>query len=164
MPWSIDGPSSEQLGYQRSRRRGSLDDDTPKAPPSSRKRRWSSVGIALVVLCAVVFCAAALVRQRDRDTLVRDATGTWAQSGATGSILVITRPSVGSAGAGGARFQATIGGRVVHGTVSAPSFPSLGRTLQLSLFGQPWVLQLQSRHVLTLTSSGGSVITFRGPA
>jgi hypothetical protein len=154
----------EQLGYLRRRRRGSLKGDTPKAPPRSRKRRWLSIGVVLVVLCAVAFCATALARQRDRDTLIRDAAGTWAQSGATGSILVITRPPVGSAVAGGARFRGTIGGGVVHGVVSAPSFPSLGRTLQLSLFGQPWVLQLQSRHVLTLTSSGGSVITFRGPA
>jgi hypothetical protein len=162
MGGAIDSPNSEQLGYLRRRRDFG---EAPRARAKHPRLRWLSLGIALALVAMLVFLGAASILQSDREALASNAAGTWLQSGAVGSILVITGPRFDSDGReiAGPRFSGTVDGRPVRGAITAAAFPSLSRTVRLSLLGQFWDLRRQGPHRLTLTNSAGRVITFQGP-
>jgi hypothetical protein len=162
MPWTIDGPSSEELGYVRRRKQGGGRGVTPQAAARPGRRVIAS-GVILVLLGLVGFYAAAFWVQVDRNALVRDIAGTWVQSGSPGSTLIIgTRPH-GATVKGGLSFAGSVDDRSVRGAVVVPSFPSLSTTVHVTFFGQRWSCRLQSsRRMLTLTNSSGRVISFWG--
>jgi hypothetical protein len=162
MPWTIDGPSSEELGYVRRRRPRDRSDGATQ--PATR-RRWKVIacGVILVLLGLIGFYATAFWMQTDRTALVHDIAGTWVQSGSPGSVLTIGTRQHGANSKGGLSFAGSVDGRKVRGAILVPGFPSLSTTAHLTFFGQRWSLRLQaSRRTLTLTSSSGRVISFWG--
>jgi hypothetical protein len=162
MPWTIDGPSSEDLGYVRRRKQG---DGRGGAVQATARPgwRWIASGVILVLLGLIGFYAAAFWTQVDRNALVHDIAGTWVQSGSPGSILIIGARPHGANVKGGLSFAGSVDGRNVPGGVVVPSFQSLSTTAHVTFFGQRWSCRLQSsRRMLTLTNSSGRVISFWG--
>jgi hypothetical protein len=164
MPWSIDGPSSAQLGYVRRRARRDAGDNAPPAMQTRRRARgWVAIGVILALVALIGLYGTAAWRQAGRDALAHDSVGTWVQTGSVGSILFITRPALDRAGASpDLSFHGSVDGHQVRGAVAVPSFPSLSASLHLTLLGQRWELRLPGQHMMTLTSASGRVITFWG--
>jgi hypothetical protein len=162
MPWTIDGPSSEELGYVRRRRQRDRSDGATQ-PPARRRWKVIAFGVILVLLGVIGFYATAFWIQTDRNALVHDIAGTWVQTGSPGSVLIIGTHQHGANSKSGLSFAGSVDGRNVSGAVVVPSFPSLSTTAQVTFFGQRWSCRLQaSRRTLTLTSSSGRVISFWG--
>jgi hypothetical protein len=157
MPWSFEGPASNQLGYDRHGR-----PDMGEAPRRTAEkhpvRTW--ISIAAVVLAVFVFCFFAVVsmRRSDRYDLAERMAGTWLQSGSVGSILVFAKPP----GAGRAELPAFTGevdGHEVRGVVTMPAYPSLSKVLRVDLLGRTWDVSFR-RHYMTLTNDAGREISF----
>jgi|GEM_PF-6941019 len=187
MPWSIDGPSTDELGYLPHHKRGEADDGAPrdgashrdetsrrdeaardgrieeKNARSGRLKKWLSVGIVVAVVALISVFGTAVWMQVDRNALADDVEGNWAQSGSVGSVLVITDYPFGveEPAAGELFYKGTVDGEKVHGVIDIPSFPSMSTTLQLNLLGRRWEVQIESQHVMTLTDPSGRVMTFR---
>jgi hypothetical protein len=159
MPWSIDGPSSEQLGYVRRRKPTGMADSPQEQ--AQTKRRWITIAVVLTVAALVGLYGAAVWRQTDRSAVAAGSVGTWIQSGSVGSVLTITRlpledhPTV----TGDLFFEGSVDRREVYGAVVAPGFPSMSTILHLTLLGQRWELRLPRQNEMTLTNSSGRVIT-----
>jgi len=156
MPWTIDGPSSEELGYLRHRERRDTGSAAPQDRPSRRPGwRWISIGIILALVALIGFYATAVWSQAHRNALVDHAVGGWVQPG--GSSLTFSKswpsPAV--------LFEGWVDGQEVRGAVVVAGFPSLDRTAHLTLLGQRWDLRLRSRQMMTLTNSSGRVIPLR---
>ena len=85
MPWSIDGPSSEQLGYLRRRKGGhSAADQEPG--------RGFWVGIALVAVIVVLLAVLAVLYLTDRPPqIVSAAPGTWREVGTPEGYSLVLR-------------------------------------------------------------------------
>ena len=155
MPWSIDGPSSEQLGYVQHRQtRDEEDVPAPQVRAQKPRRRRLAIGVAIALAGLIAFYGLAWWSSADRSGLAGESAGTWRS---TGSVLVISnRP-------GGLSLSGSIEGRRVQGTIAVPAFPSLSRALHLTMLGQRWTLGARIwPHTLTLTSASGRVLTFRG--
>jgi hypothetical protein len=85
MPWSIDGPSSEQLGYLRRREGGEAAADQQPA-----RRYW--VGIALVAVIVVLLAVLAVLYLTDRPPqIVTAAPGTWREVGTPERYSLVLR-------------------------------------------------------------------------
>jgi hypothetical protein len=162
MPWSIDGPSSEELGYLRYRKRRDTGGMGSRDTQARRSRsKWISIGVILALVALIGFYVAAVRVEVDRNELVADAVGTWVQSGSVGSVLVITKRPLDNVGSvtGELFFEGTIDRHEVRGAVGVPAFPSMSTTPHLTLLGQRWDLRLQTRNVMTLTNRSDRVIT-----
>ena len=158
MPWSDEGPSSQQLGYG-----GRVRADMSEAPrPTPSAHPWlRRVVIAVVLaLLALVFAAGfASCRQTDRESLAWDSSGTWLQDGALGSTVTIARPPV-TGGIARQVFKGRVDGHTVRGVITAPPWPSLSVKLQVDLLGRRWDLRVPRSGRMTLTNASGRVITF----
>jgi hypothetical protein len=77
MPWSIDGPSSRQLGYRR-REKGRLDDPLPREP----RPLWRWLGLGLLVVVAVLLAVLLVLRlTASPPRIAAEAPGTWREVG-----------------------------------------------------------------------------------
>ena len=87
MPWSIDGPSSRQLGYPRRERRV---DDELAPPPTQQKRPW--VGIALLVALPALVALLLVLYLTDRPPQIDGkAPGTWREVGTPEHYALVLR-------------------------------------------------------------------------
>jgi hypothetical protein len=73
MPWSIDGPSSEQLGYLRREPEGSP--RRPQQDRPTRRRRWLWVALPAGVL--VLLAVTRVVTRPERPAIATKAVGSW---------------------------------------------------------------------------------------
>lgn len=77
MPWSIDGPSSRQLGYRR-REKGPPDDPLPR----DSRPAWRWLGLGLLVAVAVLLAVLLLLHLTDSPPrIAAEAPGTWREVG-----------------------------------------------------------------------------------
>ena len=58
-------------------------------------------------------------------------------------------------------YKGTVDGEELRGIIDIPAFPSMSTTLELTLLGRRWEVQLESQYVMTLTDHSGRVMTFR---
>lgn len=77
MPWSIEGPSSRQLGYRR-HEKGSPDDPLPRAP----RPVWRWVGLGLLVAVAALLAVLLVLHLiASPPRITAEAPGTWREVG-----------------------------------------------------------------------------------
>ncbi len=77
MPWSIEGPSSRQLGYRR-REEGRPDEPLPRDP----RPLWRWLGLSLLVAVAVLLAVLLLLHlTASPPRIAAEAPGTWREVG-----------------------------------------------------------------------------------
>ena len=77
MPWSIEGPSSEQLGY-REHEKGRPDDPQPRAPGPV----WRRLGLGLLAAVAVLLAVLLVLHlTASPPSIAAEAPGTWREVG-----------------------------------------------------------------------------------